>query len=716
MASAQLPPTPTGINGRPVAISPRMINPNNKNNTDLIHRSIDVEGGGLFSSFLCGGSGFGSPRSNRNEVDFDINPTGSYVAVHTKQWQLAVDRLKLYPKEASVWVVRYGNLNDGNNTNNTTSIDRSGVVDGGATIMSDGMMTVATPRSGTAMTTTTTKQKTVRWRMLPLHAALLFNGPIEVIKTLIKIYPQACSAHDDQGMLPLHLAFRNGSSEEIVLLLVQTYPEAIQRVDYKGRLPSMLAPKDAKDYGSTIGEVFVRGPTYYYWASRVATADRMQSEKAMTNKIKQLEDDARMHIEQGRNLLDKTEKQLTEEIEALTISNVELKERVVWYETKYDGVEEKEKVLVDHTNSLAERLRLTSLSEEHLATKLAKLEARLQNKETELEQARASATEEKDMLEARAAQLERNLIESEHKVESLVDQLGKKEEQANETNAQFVKERELFVKQIDASKECLMELIASSKEDKRIFEQDTAELRRQLMLVQGEVQKTSLDEKRTHEKDSQELRSQLQAIQTDLQQSKMDPSSPAVKAIEDRLDNLQQEVANNTLSFQKRVEQMEAEEEKQRATVLEKQISSATKIENRLDTLQHEIESAKSYMSSTQSIRKAREPEDEEVFETYVSTKKNADTGESGRSEYYEASPEDERDDYECAIDTSYSNESELDKALAIGNLTVEQREALEDLDLSGDRDQIAMKLSLIPGLTKNQISLLVDVASSLVM
>ena len=715
MASAQLPPTPTGINGRPVAISPRMINPNTKNNTDLIHRSIDVEGGGLFSSFLCGGSGFGSPRLNRNEVDFDINPTGSYVAVHTKQWQLAVDRLKLYPKEASVWVVRYGNPNDGNNTN-TTSIDRNGVVDGGATIMSDGMMTVATPRSGTVMTTTTTKQKTVRWRMLPLHAALLFNGPIEVIKTLIKIYPQACSAHDDQGMLPLHLAFRNGSSEEIVLLLVQTYPEAIQRVDYKGRLPSMLAPKDAKDYGSTIGEVFVRGPTYYYWASRVATADRMQYEKAMTNKIKQLEDDARMHIEQGRNLLDKTEKQLTEEIEALTISNVELKERVVWYETKYDGVEEKEKVLVDHTNSLAERLRLTSLSEEHLATKLAKLETRLQNKETELEQARASATEEKDMLEARAAQLERNLIESEHKVESLVDQLAKKEEQANETNAQFLKERELFEKQIDASKECLMELIASSKEDKRIFEQDTAELRRQLMLVQGEVQKTSLDEKRTHEKDSQELRSQLQAIQTDLQQSKMDPTSPAVKAIEDRLDNLQQEVANNTLSFQKRVEQMEAEEEKQRATVLENQISSATKIENRLDTLQHEIESAKSYMSSTQSIRKAREPEDEDVFETYVSTKKNADTCESGRSEYYEASPEDERDDYECAIDTSYSNESELDKALAIGNLTQEQREALEDLDLSGDRDQIAMKLSLIPGLTKNQISLLVDVASSLVM
>ena len=53
----------------------------------------------------------------------------------------------------------------------------------------------------------------------------------------------------------------------------------------------------------------------------------------------------------------------------------------MWYETNYDGTEEKEKVLVDHTNSLTELLQLTSLSKEHLAKKLAKLETRLQNKE-----------------------------------------------------------------------------------------------------------------------------------------------------------------------------------------------------------------------------------------------------------------------------------------------------------------------------------------------
>jgi hypothetical protein len=38
----------------------------------------------------------------------------------------------------------------------------------------------------------------------------------------------------------------------------------------------------------------------------------------------------------------------------------------------------------------------------------------------------------------------------------------------------------------------------------------------------------------------------------------------------------------------------------------------------------------------------------------------------------------------------------------------------LESLDLSGDRDQIAEMLGRVPGLTKNQVNLLVDVASSL--
>ena len=118
-------------------------------------------------------------------------------------------------------------------------------------------------------------------------------------------------------------------------------------------------------------------------------------------------------------------------IEVLINKNAELKERMVWYETNYDGTEEKEKVLVDHTNSLTEPLQLTSMGEEHLAKKLAKLEARLQNKEVELEQARK--TEEKGALQECVNELERNVTKTKHRVESLTERLEKKVLEGNET-------------------------------------------------------------------------------------------------------------------------------------------------------------------------------------------------------------------------------------------------------------------------------------------
>jgi len=50
----------------------------------------------------------------------------------------------------------------------------------------------------------------------------------------------------------------------------------------------------------------------------------------------------------------------------------------------------------------------------------------------------------------------------------------------------------------------------------------------------------------------------------------------------------------------------------------------------------------------------------------------------------------------------------------ALGELSEEQRLALEQLDLSGSKEDISAMLKRVPGLTNNQVNLLVDVASSL--
>ena len=98
------------------------------------------------------------------------------------------------------------------------------------------------------------------------------------------------------------------------------------------------------------------------------------------------------------------------------------------------------------------------------------------------------------------------------------------------------------------------------------------------------------------------------------------------------------------------------------------------------------------------------EEEEEEPFDTYISTKSIASSAGISSREESEV----------IGGTTVFSHESDVDAALALGELTEEQRLALESLDLGGTREEIIKSLAKVPGLTMNQVNLLVDVASSL--
>ncbi|KAL7439097.1 hypothetical protein ACHAXM_006520 [Skeletonema potamos] len=586
---------------------------------------------GFFSGFLCGGAKrmLMCDASSPDEVDFERNPTGLYIAVHTKNWALALDRANSYPLEAGIWVVRMEDTKSSDN------------------------VVMSSPR---AKKIPTSGQRVVRWRMLPLHAAILFGAPVSVIKAIIKANPNACSSPEDQGMVPLHLAFRAGSSEEVVVTLLEEYPEAIEMVDYKGRLPSMLMPKHSMSYADTIAEAFIRGPSQYYWSARVSCADRTRTQNEVAARIKQLEEANQQQIKMSERLLDETQHQLTEEIEALSIQNVQLKERTAFYEAKFDGAEEKERVLVDHTNSLAERLRLTSLSEEHLATKLAKLEANLKMKETELEQLQTKSQEEKAAMQKQMENMASDLAEVELKANQLTISLAKKNDECDQMEKKFQKERELFEKQVEASKECLLELIASSKEDKKAFEQDSKDLRQQLISMQAELQKanqTPINLERQLENrlmDILNAQSVNKEQQRDQRQQAQTPASP-------RKYTHQRQQAQTSASSRKCSHQRQQEEK----SVSPKKYTHKTELS--LDDF------------------------DEYITETYKVQS---------------------RDD-----DDIVSIDSDIDTA-DLGDLSPEQQEALRNLDLSGGSAEVAKALKKVPGLTDNQVTLLLQVASSL--
>ena len=570
------------------------------------------------SSFLCGAVNE-SPfvlrdgnRSRDEEVDFDVNPTGVYVAVHTRQWELACERVKMYPSEAATWVVRY------------CSTAEEGREDPGEIVL-DGSGSPEVP----------TGHRAQRWRMLPLHASLLFNGPIQVVQALINANPKACAAADDQGMLPLHVAFRAGAPEDIVLALLSTHPEAIEHVDNLGRLPSMLAPKECVTYRDNIIDAFVRGPSYYYWSVRVATADRVQGEIAMHARIKAIEERARTNADHYKELLERTGKHCSEEVESLLIENSRLKEQIAFFESKYECTEEKERVLVKHTNSLAERLRLTSLSEEHLATEVEKLETRLQDKDMSIRKIREVSMEEKQAYEDMVAHLSTNLVKAERKVRRLTEALDVKVKEANkmqeEEESKIFKNdcQSNFEGELDTRRESEVEVVTNSIEDKQILFKEADELCRQLSVSQSVIQQSSFEEKR----------------KADCQENMNSEHKVLGKAFED-------------------------------STV-------------ECNTQGHDA-----------------------LFDTYISTNSFSSSVNTKSAASIPGKENQTRDDYET-INTNFLLQSHIDMTLR--ELTTEQTSVLIGLDLSGNREQILEMLSKIPGLTKTQVNLLVDVASSLV-
>jgi hypothetical protein len=87
---------------------------------------------------------------------------------------------------------------------------------------------------------------------LPLHTAIFYSQPNDVLEFLLGRYPPACRHENDRGKLPIHLycsqgwirdsSSRTATSLNIMLRkLVEAYPESLRHPDKEGRLPLHVA-------------------------------------------------------------------------------------------------------------------------------------------------------------------------------------------------------------------------------------------------------------------------------------------------------------------------------------------------------------------------------------------------------------------------------------------------------------------------------------------
>ena len=122
--------------------------------------------------------------------DYDTNATVLYELLESSTWERARARCRSHPEEVRTWIIRKD------------------------------------------------KSLSVRWKLLPLHAAIIFQSPNFLVSALIDQYPAAVSKKDDQGMLPLHLAFRHKQEDEDLLeLLLVKFPKAVMIKDRRDRVP-----------------------------------------------------------------------------------------------------------------------------------------------------------------------------------------------------------------------------------------------------------------------------------------------------------------------------------------------------------------------------------------------------------------------------------------------------------------------------------------------
>lgn len=130
------------------------------------------------------------------EVDYDKNPTDLFQALEARQFSYAEEMFrqtnKQFNKECKTWVV-------------------------------------ARAQKKT--------EKQLRFRALPLHAALVFGAPDDMIKNILNAYPLATRGRDVKGRLPIHLAYEHESSDDVVQMVLEAFPRGFLAKDKKEMTP-----------------------------------------------------------------------------------------------------------------------------------------------------------------------------------------------------------------------------------------------------------------------------------------------------------------------------------------------------------------------------------------------------------------------------------------------------------------------------------------------
>jgi hypothetical protein len=66
----------------------------------------------------------------------------------------------------------------------------------------------------------------LRWRMLPIHSAIIYDAPPDILQAICAAFPEGIQGQDDRGVHPLQLAYRLKRSPQVIGVLEEYYVHA----------------------------------------------------------------------------------------------------------------------------------------------------------------------------------------------------------------------------------------------------------------------------------------------------------------------------------------------------------------------------------------------------------------------------------------------------------------------------------------------------------
>lgn len=340
------------------------------------------------------------PQAQTFECNFDKDPTKLYLSIQRKQWEEAISSAKSYPQESKIWVSRYEDTGK------------------------------------------------LRWRLLPLHAAIIFKATEETVEALLFSYPRASRHKDDQGMLPLHLAIRNMSSARVVQLLLLSYPEAANVQDRKGRLPLALVENMncATSVKDRYKEVLQNAQTFHDVVSAAVESDIMHNFR---------------------------KKAVSGSIEYFDAEKINLVGKIDALEADLSKTQQARDILIGRVNSLEAKLSSKDDTESYLTTRISNIDTSLKEAlqakevmEAQLASEKKRHDKEKDELRAQCEVFKAKIQElqgdvNKATVQTIETELSSKQYVLADQIAALQKEKENYKNEIEQMEILLQQKIES---------------------------------------------------------------------------------------------------------------------------------------------------------------------------------------------------------------------------------------------------------------